>query len=106
MGIVADRKPTLGLRYDTQPRVSLVGDDAPSINLTNDDGINIVELGKGPLKAGHLLLGDAQGNGMVDAGITENGVGAVQTFPNGGNLPGRTFFGLPGTFICGIGCPR
>ena len=105
IGLVEGSKPTVDLSADTA-HVSLTADadGEPTLDLTNGNGVVVAEVGWGELKAGHLYLTDPGGGTVVDAGMTTNGNGAVQTFPNGGKMPGRTFFGLPGTFICGVGC--
>lgn len=102
MGIVEGKRPTISVGDDTERVAVTADDDTPTMNLTAN-GVTIVEVGLGPFKGGHLLLTDTSGNTMLDAGMTPNGQGAVQTYPNGGSSPGRTFFGLPGTFICGVG---
>jgi hypothetical protein len=107
LGVVADKSPSLALRYGgpVKTRLALaVADDKPELDMNNEAGIPIVLLGEAPGGHGHLQLGAADGNARVLAGMTPGGVGAVQTFPDGN--PGRTFFGLPGTFICGIGCGK
>lgn len=102
---IAKGKPTISIG-DQKTAVSLTADaDTPTMNL-EANGVTMAEVGVGSFKAGHLLLTDASGGTVVDAGMTVNGPGAVQTYPNGGQGEARTFFGLPGTFICGVGCSR
>jgi hypothetical protein len=106
MAVTDDKTPLLALRYGgaTTTRVALaVVDDKPELNLTNDNNINVLELGQGAYGGGHLQLGGADGNSRVVAGMVAAGIGAWQTFPDGN--PGRGLFGLPGTFLCGLGCP-
>jgi len=106
LGLASYKDPTLTLRHGGKVnRLSMtVKGDEPTLNLTNDNGISIVDLGWGAYHGGHIQLSNADGNAMVAAGMAANGIGVVQTFPTGN--PGRGLFGLPGTFLCGVGCPR
>jgi hypothetical protein len=106
MGVLGETKPTMTLRYGGRfDRLTLsVVDDNPTLNLVNHTNINIVNLDQGAFGGGRLQLNNAEGNAMVLAGMIANGVGVVRVFPDGN--PGRGLFGLPGTFLCGIGCPK
>jgi hypothetical protein len=49
---------------------------------------------------GNLSLWDVDGTGMVDAGVTSDGIGIVRTGPNWFK-PGMGVLGLPGSYIVG-----
>ncbi|HKW02530.1 MAG TPA: hypothetical protein VJN96_22080 [Vicinamibacterales bacterium] len=104
MGVTGAKDALVDLRYDgpSKDRASLsVIRGQPALYMYNDDFKNIVELSQASSGGGHLLINNAKGEPMVEAGVTPTGVGFVQALPKGN--PGVTMLGLPGTFIVGRG---
>lgn len=96
---VTEAGPALALRQDNKTLVALAAvGGKPALDMTSYQGTAIVEITEGS-NGGKLQLGDLSGNAMVEAGVTQGGLGLVRTFPMGN--PGRALLGLPGTFILG-----
>jgi hypothetical protein len=73
----------------------------PSLELTNDNHVGIVSVMQGSSGGGHLQLGNATGNAMVQAGTTAGNCGKVETFPF---RPPAAVVGIAGSWIMGKGC--
>jgi hypothetical protein len=56
---------------------------------------------QGSSGGGHIQLGNAAGNSMVQAGITAGNCGKVETYPL---RPPAAVVGVPGSWILGKGC--
>lgn len=104
MGVVAGKTPELELRHGGVTRLMLAAQGGkPSLDILNGK-TPLLQLGQGARGDGRLLIEDAQGRIMVQAGTTENGVGAVSTHTQA--APGGRFVRVPNAFICGTGCAR
>ena len=64
----------------------------------------VVHLGQGDRDEGRLLLGDAGGRRIVQAGTTAGGVGTVHAASDA--PAGAQFVAVPNSFICGGGCSK
>ena len=53
----------------------------PSLELSNENHVGIVSITQGSSGGGHIQLGNAAGNAMVQAGITAGNCGKVETYP-------------------------
>jgi hypothetical protein len=74
-------------------------DGKPSIEISGKNHIVIAGLRESSSGTGWLELGNAAGNGMVNAGVNDRGCGMVKTYPE---QPVRaTALGLPGDRIQG-----
>ena len=83
-------------------RASLtLGNGKPSLELSNDNHVGVVSITQGSSGGGHLQLGNAAGNAMVQAGITAGNCGKVETYPL---RPPAAVVGVPGSWILGKGC--
>lgn len=104
LGVVAGRTPEMELRHGGITKVILAAEGGkPSLEIMNGK-TPLLQLGQGVRGDGRLLVEDAGGRIMVQAGTTENGVGAVATYTQA--PPGAQFLGVPNSFICGTGCGK
>jgi hypothetical protein len=104
MGVVAGKTPEMELRQNGITKVILAAEGGkPSLELTNGK-IPLLQLGQGERGAGRLQIEDAGGRIMVQAGTTQNGVGAVSTYTDA--PPGGQIYRVPNSFICGTGCGK
>jgi hypothetical protein len=87
---------------EQQPRASLaLTGGKPSLELSNENHVGIVSVMQGSSGGGHIQLGNAAGNSMVQAGITAGNCGKVETYPL---RPPAAVVGVPGSWILGKGC--
>jgi len=70
------------------------------VEILNRQDTGVATLSAGALGSGLLQLSNRSGKVMVEAGVTEDGVGLVRAGPSG-FPPGVGLLGLPGSFIIG-----
>jgi hypothetical protein len=106
LGVENENTPEVVLRDSggLQRLILAVRKDDPELNLTNDSNLYVVSLDQGAFGGGRLQILNATGDARVLAGMVLKGIGVVRVMPDGN--PGRGLFGLPGTFLCGVGCAR
>ncbi len=73
----------------------------PSLELSNENHVGIVSMTQGASGGGSIQLGNAEGNAMVQAGITAGNCGKVETYPL---RPPAAPVGVAGSWIMGKGC--
>ena len=104
LGVVAGKTPEMELRQGGVTKVIVAAEGGkPSLELMNGK-TPLLQLGQGERGSGRLLIEDASGRIMVQAGTTPNGVGVVSTFTEA--PPGGQFLRVPNSFICGTGCGK
>lgn len=87
---------------EQQARASLaLTDGKPTLDFSNENYAGIVSIRQGSSGGGHIQLGNAAGNAMVQAGITAGNCGKVEAYPL---RPPAAVVGVPGSWILGKGC--
>jgi len=87
---------------ESRARTSLsLTNGKPSLELANDNHVGIVAITQGASGGGMIQLGNAQGNSMMQAGVTAGNCGKVETYPT---RPPAAVVGIPGSWIMGKGC--
>lgn len=73
---------------------------SPGARILDPKGVTIASISEDKANGGYLVLSDASGEGRVEAGAAETGVGIVRAL-GPSNKGGAAGFGFPGTYIIG-----